>query len=332
MALLNQTNSASFPEPHQGKRSFIEAPPVKWALVILFSITLSTLWIWGINRTLAQPFTLLLLGSDRREEGAPCRSDSIFLLRIDPRANTVRGLALPRDLYVSIQGLPVYRTGKINSALFYGSYYNADGIKAAEETVGAVTGVPIDGTLVVHLRFIEHLINSIGGLEIYFESPVCDNTTSDLDDTPAPERFEAGWNYLDGKRAIRYLRIRRPDTDFGRIRRNQQFTAAVAQKLRSPAAIVGALRAIPYAAWGLDTDIRPTKALRLICKIPSLKNIEWSSISREDITPQTLPTGSQILVAEPTALKEAGLKLLGAPDHFASATPVATPHAPSAQR
>ncbi len=332
MALLNQSSSEPFSKTSQGRKTSAGAAVTKWALVILFSVTLSTLWIWGINRTLAQPFTLLLLGSDRREEGVPCRSDSIFLLRIDPRANTVRGLALPRDLYAPIQGLPVRRTGKINSALFYGAYYRADGIKAAEETIGALTGIPIDGTLVVHLRFIEHLINSIGGLEIYFENPVCDNTTSDLDDTPAPERFESGWNYLNGKRAIRYLRIRRPDTDFGRMRRNQKFTDAVVQKLRSPAGIAGALRAIPYAAWGLDTDIRPTEALRLICKIPSLKNIEWSSISREDITPQTLPTGAQILVAEPAALKEAGLKLLGAPDHFASASSVATPLAPSAQR
>ena len=248
------------------------------------------------------------------------------------RANTVRGLALPRDLYAPIQGLPVYRTGKINSALFFGSYYHADGIKAAEETIGALTGVPIDGTLVVHLRFIEHLINSIGGLEIYFDRPISDDTASDLDDTPAPERFESGWNYLDGKRAIRYLRVRRPDTDFGRMRRNQKFTDAVVQRLRSPAGIAGALRAIPYLGSGVDTDIRPTKVLRLICKIPSLKNIEWSSISREDITPQTLPTGSQILVAEPATLKEAGLKLLGEPDHFASATFSASPHNPSVQR
>ena len=299
---------------------------LKWMLIALFSLSLSALWIRSFNQTLTQPFTLLLLGSDQRDKGDPSRSDSIFLLRLDPQQHSARGLVLPRDLYAAIQGLPVRRTGKLNAALFYGDYYQADGIKAAEETIKNLVGVSIDGTLVVHVRLVEHLVDSVGGVEVCLEKPAYDSTFSDIDGKPAPVRFESGWNYLDGKRAARFIRVRKPDFDFGRMQRNRQLVDAFMQKIRSPIGIIGALRALPFAWMDMDTDIRPIQAIRMFSSIRLMKDIEWVSINRTDLTPQTLATGAQILVAEPAALKEAGVKLLASPDHFASAAiPAASP-------
>ena len=326
MTHLNQSAFESFPIPPGEGKPRVGTTALKWALIALFSLSLSALWIRSFNQTLTQPFTLLLLGSDQRDKGDPSRSDSIFLLRLDPHQHTARGLVLPRDLYTTIQSLPVRRTAKLNAALFYGDYYQANGIKAAEETIKDLVGVPIDGTVVVHVRLVEHLVDSVGGVEVCLERPAFDSTFSDIDGKPAPVRFESGWNYLDGKRAARFIRVRKPDFDFGRMQRNRLLVDAFLQKIRSPIGIIGALRALPFAWMDIDTDIRPMQAVRMFSAIRLMKNIEWMSIDRADLTSQTIATGAQILVAEPAVMKEAGTKLLGVPDHFASvALPAASP-------
>jgi anionic cell wall polymer biosynthesis LytR-Cps2A-Psr (LCP) family protein len=65
----------------------------------------------------------LVMGLDRRprEGNAPTRTDTMFVMTIDPGSKTTRGLAMPRDLYVDI---PTKSGGsfkeRINTAYVYG--------------------------------------------------------------------------------------------------------------------------------------------------------------------------------------------------------------------
>ena len=65
---------------------------------------------------LTAPTTLLVLGSDQRGH-EPARSDSILLMRFDPKKHTVSQLSIPRDTLVSVPG---HGQTKINEAYFWG--------------------------------------------------------------------------------------------------------------------------------------------------------------------------------------------------------------------
>jgi LCP family protein required for cell wall assembly len=285
--------------------------------VLTVTLLLGTL-ILSFNR----PMTLLLLGSDGRSGKGPSRSDSIFVLRADPRHGTMRGLCLPRDLYVPLQGLPVRRTAKLNAALFYGDYYcKSAGIPAARETISDLIGVPVDGTVVVRCGLLEKLVDSIGGVEIYFEDPLMDpHFTCMAEGNPYVLRFESGWNYLNGRRALDYVRIRKPDTDFGRMKRNRQLLNVIVARLSFPACWLGLTRLVPKLPSEVDTDTGPYSWLRIAWAFGrcASNGITWDSIDKQDLLPEVIPTGAQVLVPEPGVLKEAGRILMGdQPLHFA---------------
>lgn len=61
---------------------------------------------------------ILLIGADvRHGEGGNGRSDTLMLLRINPRRKTISMMSIPRDLQVTIPG---YGSSKINAAYAYG--------------------------------------------------------------------------------------------------------------------------------------------------------------------------------------------------------------------
>ena len=74
------------------------------------------------------PAIALVIGSDHRytDGSAPARSDTLMLVRIDPRTHLISLLSLPRDLWVDIPG---FGQDKINAA------YSDGGPKLALETV-----------------------------------------------------------------------------------------------------------------------------------------------------------------------------------------------------
>ena len=102
------------------------------------------------------PTTVLVLGSDARED-EPSRSDSIMLLRFNPKTHTVSQLSIARDTLTAVAG---HGETKINEALFYG------GAPLAIRTVRQFTGIPINHIMLVRFRGFRRLINGVGGLTI----------------------------------------------------------------------------------------------------------------------------------------------------------------------
>ncbi len=294
-----------------------------WLWLILGLMSLSTLVCWAVIE-LNRPVTFLVLGSDRRAGSImPSRSDSIFVLRTDPQQHVIRGLALPRDLYVPITGIPLrHKRDRINTALFWGDYYATDGgLDAACRTIGDQIGAPINGAIEVSFFFVEKLIDTLGGVEIYFDKPAADQTFHLLDGQPSPLRFEAGWNFLDGKRALQFVRLRKCDTDFGRMNRNQQLADTLAERLRAPANWLKLPGLLPTLARETDTNLGFMDSLRIAWALYrcGARKIQWDFIGKERVCPAITPRKAQVLVPEPGILKLAGRRLLGEPEHFARA-------------
>jgi polyisoprenyl-teichoic acid--peptidoglycan teichoic acid transferase len=292
----------------------------RWkALRSLFWFTIPvlaiTLWLGWLASGWDRPITLLLLGSDSRDPENPGRSDAIVVLRADLRSGTLRGLSLPRDLYVPISGIPVKRTGRLNSALFFGDYYAAsEGINAARQTVSELIEVPVDGAVVVNVDLVGKIVDALGGVEVYCDKPAYDAKFNPFrGGKPYPLRFESGWNFLNGKRALEFVRLRRPDTDFGRMNRNRELLSAVSQRLRSPSGCVRFPLIVPDLWREIRTDVGPIGSLRVLWAMArcSAGGIRWNAIDRNNVLPYVTPRGAQVLLAEPGILRDAGRILTG---------------------
>ena len=106
---------------------------------------------------LRNPTTVLLLGTDS-VNGEPARSDTIMLMRFDPRSHTVNQLSVPRDTRVEVPG---HGAMKINEAMFWG------GPALAVETVERYVGIPINHVMVVDFRGFPRVVDVIGGVDFY---------------------------------------------------------------------------------------------------------------------------------------------------------------------
>lgn len=190
------------------------------------------------------PENILLVGIDDGmglEAGDPVlagrsatlNTDTIMILRVDPRDQQAAIVSLPRDLYVSLAG---GGKGRINEALALG------GPQRLIETIRQDFNIPINHYAMVDFKGFESLVDSVGGVPIYFEYPSRDQWTGLF-------QYDPGCVTLTGDQALAYARSRHfeisrtpnrwqedPSSDFGRIARQQQFIKSALRKAVSKGA------------------------------------------------------------------------------------------------
>ena len=189
-----------------------------------------------------RPMNVLLVGSDSRaeisaEEEAQFgtegqvgsqRSDTIIILHVDPDAEKARLMSIPRDLSVPISGGGSKAPRRINTAF-------AEGPEVLIATLRDQLGIEIDHYAQVDFNGFRGIVDAIGGVEMYFPSPVRD-TVSGLNIA------NPGCVHLDGDSALAFVRSRNyqyqdggrwrvdPTADIGRIERQQTFIRRVIGK------------------------------------------------------------------------------------------------------
>jgi LCP family protein required for cell wall assembly len=222
-----------------------------------------------------EPFSILLLGIDQRDDevtvGAPARSDTLILVRVDPKAKSAGMISIPRDLWVDIPG---FAQGKINTAYTYGELNKArieGGAPAlAKRTVEQTIGLKVDYYARVDFHGLERIIDTLDGIVIDVERPIKDDEYPN--ETYGVERLyvPAGLQYMDGHMALRYARSRHTENDFGRMRRQQRVLFAIRQRalqlnmlLRAPS-LVGQARDMVATDLSLDQLVRLAKLAQQI--------------------------------------------------------------------
>ncbi len=167
-----------------------------------------------------------MIGSDHRytDGSAPARSDTLMLVRIDPRTHLISLLSLPRDLWVDIPG---HGQDKINAA------YSDGGPKLALETVKQVTGLHVNYLIGVNFHSFVSLVNDLGGVYVPVDQAYI-HTEAENNALPVSERWSAidiqpGYQLLNGSNALAFSRFRHTDSDFYRTARQQAFLHAFEQ-------------------------------------------------------------------------------------------------------
>ncbi len=223
--------------------------------------------------------TVLVMGIDARpNEGMLARSDSMILVRLDPQQHVVALMSIPRDLWVSIPG---GGEGKINSAFYLGEAAGAGGGPAlARQTVSTLLGIPINAHAVVDFRGFRGLIDAIAGITVDVPTELYDPQFPTEDYGYMTAHFMPGPQHMNGDQALIYSRVRHPDSDFQRMRRQQQVMIAVEEALRQQ----GALTTLHHAdeltaalAAYVHTDLTPEAAAGLLW---SLRDINSQQIQR----------------------------------------------------
>jgi len=110
--------------------------------------------------------------------------------------------------------------------------------------------------------------------------------------------FFPGLQTLDGERALEYARTRHADSDFGRMRRQQQIILALRQQLLQPRALAAA-PSIVRACWNTTTDLSLTDVVALARTAQSIDttHIVTAALDENDVRPLTTSQGAQVLVA-----------------------------------
>jgi LCP family protein required for cell wall assembly len=184
---------------------------------------------------------ILLLGSDQRPYEAGYRTDTIIVLSLDPEAQTVTMLSIPRDLYVYIPG---WRVDRINVADVRG------GPEMIKQTILYNFGIPIHRWARINFYGFVTAIDLLGGIDVQITGYLSDNCQhTPLYYTPGTTR------HLDGTFALCYVRQRETTGDLDRMRRAQEVMRAVFDRVVS----LDGLSRVPdlYSQFGnlLETDV-----------------------------------------------------------------------------
>jgi len=171
---------------------------------------------------------ILILGN--RGETAPSGgvlTDSVMVLSYQGETKKAAIFSIPRDLWVEIPG---YGYEKINYAYAAGFNSTGDskkGIKLAKEVVKNVTGLDIDFVLVIDVEGLKEIVDAVGGITIYEDKYFYENFYGH------PVQIYPGQNHLNGDEVMGYVGMRRYDSDFQRMRRQQKVILALKDKILS---------------------------------------------------------------------------------------------------
>ncbi len=200
-----------------------------------------------------EPVTVLLLGSDRRpDEREPARTDAVMLMRIDPQRQRIALLSLPRDLMVAIPG---YGWSRVNSATVIG-YDGADGgPQLAREAISKLVGIPIDYYVSIDFQGFIGAIDALGGVTVNVDRELYDNKFPTMDYGYSVVHFLPGPQRMDGPTALTYSRIRHPDSDFARIKRQQAVIVGILGQLQADH-VLGTLQRLEEVSGALRDYVR----------------------------------------------------------------------------
>ena len=217
--------------------------------------------------------TFLLVGSDSRAGLTKAeqrrlgtgntggqRTDTIMIVYLPPGGKPAL-ISVPRDSYVDI---PKHGKNKINAAYAFG------GPELLVQTVEQNTGLRMDGYMEIGFGGFVNIIDALSGIRMCLPNAIKDRD-SHID-------LPKGCQTLSGTEALGYVRMRKADPlgDLGRVQRQREMLAAVADKAASPATVLNPVR---YWRFNMAT----AEAIKL-CRDTSFPEALWLAYAMKRIS------------------------------------------------
>ncbi len=180
---------------------------------------------------------VLLMGVDAGGGRDHALTDTLIVVSVDPVGKSISMASVPRDLVDVPLGDGRTFGPKLNSLMSYAGRHPDEfpkgGIRALEDAIGALLGIPIHYYATVDMGGFVRMIDAVGGVDV--------NVKQALDD-PKYKAYGVGrgWSvavgqhHFDGAEALAYARIRRSEgqTDFTRADRQQEVLVALREQGR----------------------------------------------------------------------------------------------------
>lgn len=199
-------------------------------------------------------------------------TDTIMLASFDTKAKHVDLISIPRDTYYHRKGYNGDGENKINAA------FRGNPVNTAKAVSEILLGMPINYYAVIEYKGVENIVNEMGGvpMDIQFNMKY----TDPYDTPPLVIDIPKGYQVLDGKHAVQFLRYRKGyrEGDIGRVKAQQEFMKSAFKQCLS----FNLPKIAKTVFNNVDSDITIGTAVSLATKA--------SGISGEDIQTYLLPS------------------------------------------
>lgn len=198
---------------------------------------------------------ILLMGTDTGNKSLNYgRTDAMMVLSVNKKSGELKLTSLARDMYVPIAGTNIHN--RINAANALG------GPLLAVKTVNAVLGLNIRQYASINFAGFENVVDALGGVDIEL---------SQAEANIVGVAKEEGRQSLNGEQALKYVRIRKLDNNFGRNERQRIFLVSLLNKMKHSGLDV-ALESLSIALQQMSTNLSVSDILPLVPKIIGNKN------------------------------------------------------------
>ncbi|WP_300971542.1 LCP family glycopolymer transferase [Faecalibaculum rodentium] len=221
------------------------------------------------------PFTVLISGNDSYGSlNENSRSDVNMLLTIDPRTQVVLITSIPRDSYLTMScKKDETACSPVDDKLTHTGLY---GVGTTESTIEDYLGIEINYTVRVNFSSLVNLVDAMGGIDV--EIP--EGLEVDTFYANGTEGVKAGWNHLEGERALAFARERHAyqDGDNQRIRNQQQVMRALIDKIISPELLFRYPALMDAVSVAFETNM-PADQIKSFLRYELLRRPNWQIIS-----------------------------------------------------
>jgi LCP family protein required for cell wall assembly len=239
-----------------------------------------------------RPLNVLVIGSDTREGqkmvigSTPGLSDTTILLHLSADRKRAYAINIPRDLMVD---RPECRAKDdpdtilpASSPAMWNAAYTLGGVPCIVSQFEHMTGIRLDHFMLLKFQAVGNMADALGGV------PVC--VPKRVISTGSNVNLPAGEYEVEGNRAIEYVRNRLDvgnGSDIGRMKRQQQFLAAMVKKAVSLGTLVNPTRAYRF----LDAATRSVTTDPDMANLSELGRLglEVRSIGLDNVTFATMP-------------------------------------------
>lgn len=291
-ALYNKEIDATFVSSNYGilfsseeiYRNILEETTVLYE----YSEEMKTKTLTSSNKKLTEPFTVLLMGVDSEKDGlntnAAFNGDTLMLLTFNPKTLTTTMLSIPRDTFVPI-ACNNNRSHKINSSAAYGT-------ECVIKTIKNLVDVDIDYYAKINFNGAIDLVNAIGGIDVFVESPDYKPMIKKYGEGRLCEEdsyrshansvcMDVGMQHLNGEQALAYARNRHGflESDLARNRHQQQIVEALAKKLLNASSFSDFDKILNAIGNNIATNLSTTQILSFY---QTLKNMLLQSLKGND--------------------------------------------------
>ena len=199
-----------------------------------------------------EPLNILVMGSDDRDgegnnidglTGDGARSDTTILFHLSADRKNAYGISIPRDTLVDRPDCTDEDGETIPGAtgVMWNEAFAVGGPACTVQQVEQVTGVFVDHFIVVDFAGFQDMVDAIDGVEVCIPE--------DISDPAHGINIPAGTREIAGKEALNYVRARYTlgdGSDIGRVKRQQAFIAAMANKVVSNGVLARFDRLVPF--------------------------------------------------------------------------------------